>query len=154
MATDKPRITISLDQQTLDIYRRFAELSGQPTATIISHMLVEAREHFVKLGVLLQKANSLVGESHDSRSAFVARIDMGLHRAKAAADLIGSDLVEMAQKPAAVAGAAQPRSSAAGVPNSLIHRNISPKPVPTRVPAGLSTKKKTTKRGAKSASLR
>ena len=146
MATDKPRITISLDQQTLDIYRRFAQLSGQPTATIISHMLTEARDHFVKLGVLLQKANSLVGESHDSRSAFVARIDMGLHRAQAAADLIGSDLVEMAEKPAAVTGAAQPRGSAARGPHSLIHRNKVPKPRPATVPAVSSKKAKGSKR--------
>lgn len=144
MATDKPRITITLDQQTVDIYRRFAKLSGQPTATIIAHVLTEARDHFVKLGVLLQKANQLVDESHDSRSAFVARIDMGLHRAQAASDLLGGDLVEMAQM--SQMSETEPRVAAkprmrGSVSQSLIHTNKPSNPLPARVPARKKAKK-------------
>jgi hypothetical protein len=146
MATEKNRFSVSLDDETYNVYKRFAQLSGKPMATIIAHMLVEAREHFVKLGVLLQRAHDMVGETHDARSAFVARIDMGMHRAVAAADLIDSDLVEMMrEKPARSRDAAQPRREPKAS-HSLIHRNKSPKSTPTRVPARSKAKKQGGKR--------
>lgn len=148
MATEKNRFSISLDDQTYNVYKRFAQLSGKPLATIISSMLLDARDHFVQLGVLLQHAESLKGETAAQKAAFIARIDMGLHRAQAAADLIGSDLVAMAEKPAAVAGAAQPRGSAARAPHSLIHTNKVPKPRPATVSAVSSKKAKGSKRAS------
>lgn len=141
MPTEKNRFSVSLDEETYNVYKRFAQLSGKPMATVVAHMLVEAREHFVKLGVLLQRANDMIGETHEARSAFVARIDMGKHRARAAADLIDSDLVEMMrEKPARPETAASPRLGRRAS-QSLIHTNKSPKSMPTRVSALSSAKK-------------
>lgn len=149
MATDKPRITISLDPQTHEVYKRFAKLAGQPTATVISNILDEGREHIIQLGVLLQQSQELVNKSAPrERAAFLARLDVAAHRSAAAAEFIGADLVQMAQVGAAAeSGAAKPRKRSAAA-QSLIHTNKSPKSMPTRVPAG----KVQQKRGGKRAS--
>lgn len=148
MATEKNRFSISLDDQTYNVYKRFAQLSGKPLATIISSMLVDAREHFVQLGVVLQRAEALKGETAEQKSAFLSRIDMGMHRAQAAVDLLGSDLVEMAKKPVAATGAAKPRGAAKVAAQSLIHTNKVPKPRPATVSAVLSKKSKGSKRAS------
>lgn len=149
MATDKPRITITLDQQTLDVYRRFAQLSRQPTATIIANMLTEARDHFVQLGVLLQQAEQLEMQSAEQQSAFLARIQMGAHRAQAASELVQSDLLTFAPPPptsTALAGVAV--KGAKKGPQSLIHTNKVPKPRPATVSAVSSKKAKGGKRAS------
>lgn len=146
MATEKNRFSISLDDQTYNVYKRFAQLARKPLATIVASMLVEAREHFVQLGVLLQRAEALKGETEAQQSAFMSRIDIGLNRAEAAADLMRSDLVEIAREPAAGVGAAQPRRPVSRGPHSLIHTNKVPKPRPATVTAVSSKKAKGSKR--------
>lgn len=150
MTTEKHRFSISLDDETFNVYKRFAQLSSTPLASIVSAMLVEAREQIVNLGVMLQRAKSLEGETAEQRAEFMARIDMGLHRAQAAADLIGSDLVQIAQQPSRVEGVAQAtptrvagRKKAA---HSLIHRNKVPKPIPARVPEVFTSERRKTKK--------
>jgi hypothetical protein len=151
MATEKNRFSISLDDQTYDIYKRYSQLAGKPMATVIAHMLVEARDHFVQLGVLLQQAHEMVGKSDEAHSQFLARLEMGLHRAKAASDLTYSDLVQTAERePDSTRQAERPaaRRRAKTAPLSLIHRNKSPKSMPTRVPARSAAKKKGVKRAS------
>lgn len=150
MATDKPRITITLELDTLNVYRRFAKLSGRPTATVIADMLTEAREHFVQLGVLLQQANAMKGQTLEQQAAFVERLQAGLDKAELARMSISEDLVSTAERPevAPATLGAKPRTAAKKAANSLIHRHKSPNPLPTRVPAGSKSKKK----GGKNAS--
>lgn len=149
MPTQKHRFSITLDEETFKIYKRFSELAGKPTCTIISSMLVEARDHFVQLGVLLQKAKTLQGDTLEQKAAFVARIDMGLHRAQATVDLMRSDLVQMAEEPqrqVSVAPATPRSGRGEKAPQSLIHRNYSPKSMPTRVPEVSTPKKRKVKK--------
>lgn len=146
MATDRHRFSISLDEQTFQIYKRFAELSEKPLATIVSTMLEEAREHFIQLGVMLQQAQALKGQTAEQQAAFLARLQASSNRAQAVSDLVGVDLVQMAQMGAAdtrVAAKPLKRVSAA---QSLIHRNKVPKPRPATVPAVSSKKAKGSKR--------
>lgn len=141
MATEKPRITISLQPLTYDTYKRFAQLSAKPTATIISDILESSREEFEKIGVLLQQARELESRSHEEQSKFLARIEVMANRASASQEFIQSDLVTSISLPSAppARGAKAPpagaKKAAKNAPLSLIHTNKSHKSTPARLPA-------------------
>lgn len=119
MATTKPRITISLPPNIYATYKRFAELSQRPAASVISELLGQAQPHIEQLGVLLQQAHQLKNNGTDEeRAKFIAKIDMGLHRTVAASDLLYSDLVTSAQIPgeALAEPGSAPQSPAKRVP--------------------------------------
>lgn len=144
MATTKPRLMLTLEPQTYATFKQYAELDGRPLATVISSLLNDTRPHFEKLGVLLQQAEAMVHATHAEKHQFMAHLDVGLARAKASQDLIYSDLVTTVKAPSAKQRPASAGVRAVGAkkgPDSLIHRNKSPKSMPKRVPAGSALKK-------------
>ena len=134
MATTKPRLTLSLEPATYHVFKRFAELSGKPTATVIAGLLDMARPSFEQMGVLLQEAERLSSSgTNEHRQKLLAHLELTAHRAEAAAGLIGSDLVAAASSAATSAPAARRASK---TPHSLIHTNKPSNSIPARVPAG------------------
>lgn len=147
MATTKPRTMVTLEPETYATFKRFAELSRRPMATIISELLTGARPEFEKLGVLLQQARDLESRSQHEQAKFLARIEVMANRASASQEFIQSDLVTSLSRPVAppVRGAkgrpAATKKPREMPPVSLIHTNKPSNPLPTRVPARSSSKK-------------
>lgn len=56
MATDKPRITITLNPHVYATLKRMSELGGQPMSTIISELLDSVHEPFMRTVALLDAA--------------------------------------------------------------------------------------------------
>jgi hypothetical protein len=56
MATDKPRITITLNSHVYATLKRMSELGGQPMSTIISELLDSVHEPFMRTVALLDAA--------------------------------------------------------------------------------------------------
>jgi len=137
---------LSLEPATYHVFKRFAELSSKPTATVIAELLDDARPSFEQMGVLLQEAARLSSAgTNEQRQKLLAHLELSAHRAEAAAGLIGSDLVAAASS---AATSAPPARRASKTPHSLIHTNKSPKSMPTRVPAGKVQQKKGGKRAS------
>lgn len=75
MTTEKNRFSIALDDETFGVYKDFARLSNQPNATAIASILVSARDHFLKLTVLLQKAENIKTQALEKKADFVDQLN-------------------------------------------------------------------------------
>lgn len=150
MATTKPRMMLTLEPQTHAAFKRFAQLSGTPMATIVAQMLDQARPQFEKLGVMLQQARDIESRTKEQQSEFLAKIDVLANRTHAARNEVYTDLVTTVgakpdgeQRRGGVGRAEQTRAGKApkSAALSLIHRNKSHKSTPARVPAVTPPKK-------------
>lgn len=152
MATKKPRMMLTLDPQTFATFKHYALLSERPVSSIVAELLTQCRPEFEKLGAMLQQARQLQSRSKQEQDAFLEKLDLMAGRAHLADHLIQTDL-ELTLR-AAPRTVAAPAATAVGrgkkaskkAPQSLIHRNKVPNPLPTRVPAVSVPKKRGAKR--------
>lgn len=73
MATDKPRITITLNPHVYATIKRMSELGGQPMSTIISELLDSVHEPFMRTVALLDAASQAPKQVKDGlRQSFEA----------------------------------------------------------------------------------
>lgn len=73
MATDKPRITITLDPHVYATLKRMSELGGQPMSTIISELLDSVHDPFMRTVALLDAASQAPKQVKDGlRQSFEA----------------------------------------------------------------------------------
>lgn len=73
MATDKPRITITLNPHVYATLKRMSELGGQPMSTIISELLDSVHEPFMRTVALLDAASQAPNQVKDGlRQSFQA----------------------------------------------------------------------------------
>lgn len=75
MATNKTRITISLDPRVYEVYKDFAALNNQPTATAIAEMLVDAYPMIMQSVALFRSAKE---QSDLTRSAMLTGLAEGI----------------------------------------------------------------------------
>lgn len=72
MATTKPRITITLSEQSYSVLKAISECSGQPMSTFVTEMLDSARPTLERMAVTFQK----IKRAQDAeRARFLENID-------------------------------------------------------------------------------
>lgn len=62
MATNKPRITITFEQDTYDAVKEFAALTGMSMSRVVSEMTDQSRGSLVSTSVLLRRAKNAPAE--------------------------------------------------------------------------------------------
>lgn len=72
MATNKPRITISLQPQTYEALSRLSRAGHQPMASIVSELVESAAPSLVRMAVVIERAASA---SEEVRTGFVAAVE-------------------------------------------------------------------------------
>lgn len=72
MATTKPRITITLNDQTYAVLRAISECGGQPMSTFVAEMLDSARPTLERMAATFQKIKAA---QDAERARFLENID-------------------------------------------------------------------------------
>lgn len=78
MATNKPRIMITLDPEVAEVYKQFAALENRRTSSILSEILTEAAPSIASATVLMTQAKA---------ASKLAKADLSLGLAEGVKDL-------------------------------------------------------------------
>lgn len=118
MATDKPRITITLNPHVYATLKRMSELGGQPMSTIISELLDSVHEPFMRTVALLDAAAQAPKQVKDGLRQSFEVVEREMYGAIGYTVAQMDWLTDQLGKPSAVDAAATPRgggvASAAG----------------------------------------
>lgn len=139
MPTGKPRLQITLSEPDYLFFKEFGKLQGIPAATLISQYLHEGMPIFRQLAEVMQEMKKVdVNHMTDTqRNQLIAALDGGV--------AIGENELLMISDSIQAVRAAQPRGTPEKARQSLIHISKVPKPIPARLPAVSTAKKKGTK---------
>ena len=118
MATQKPRITVTLEPHVYEVLTRMAQLQGGSRAGIISDLLVSVAPVFERTCYVLQMANSATtGLNDDIRASMErseAKIQVMMDDAMGQLDIFAMDLIRASDEGAGVGGGSRAAGAMAG----------------------------------------